>query len=425
MKSYKQHRTQIKIRARQACEKKTKIFQQKNYLENFIQCIFDTCDPSELKGSTILVSGDGRYYNDVAIQVICQIAAANEVKRVWIGKGGLCSTPAASAIIRERENNVALGGVLLTASHNPGGIDNDFGVKFNSRNGGPAVESFTKQIFEKSKTIKTYKTVQLKKIDLNTIGIQTFDDIPFTVEIIDPVEEWMRVMKRCFDFDIIKKLLSRNDFKMLYDGMFGVAGPYAKSLFIDEFKLGNDSLMRCEPKPDFGGCHPDPNLTYGKELVDILKVHSCEVDTDTPNFGAAGDGDCDRNMILGRNFFVSPSDSVAIIAYYAQICIPYFKQGLKGVSRSMPTSCALDRVAKKLNISLHEVPTGWKFFGNLMDGNMLSICGEESFGTGSDHIREKDGLWAVLAWLSIIAHETEFMCMCLGRKMAKLLKSEK
>eukprot|EP01069_Polyplicarium_translucidae_P003026 Polyplicarium_translucidae@DN2191_c0_g1_i1.p1 len=384
--------------------KKVAVIRQANYLENFIQCIFDSLPKDHVQGSTLLVSGDGRYYNREAIQICCSIAAANGVRRVWVGKGGLMSTPAASCVIRERENGIALGGILLTASHNPGGPENDFGVKYNTGNGGPAPESLTDAIYELTTKISEYKMAKLNKIDIDTIGV--YDIIPgkFSVEVIDPIDDWLTLAKGIFDFQSIQKLIKRPDFTMVYDGLHGVAGPYAKKLFVEELRAKPECLLNCESKEDFGGGHPDPNLTYAKDLVRIMKPNCDHVPDNTPMFGAAGDGDNDRNMILGRGFFVTPSDSVAVIAAYAQQCIPYFRGGLKGLARSMPTSMALDSVAKKLNVPIYEVPTGWKFFGNLMDAGKLSICGEESFGTGSDHIREKDGLWAVLAWLSILAH---------------------
>lgn len=385
--------------------KKVTVVKQPNYLENFVQSIFDALPSEDRIGCTLLVSGDGRYYNRQAIQTICELAAANGYSRVWIGQGGLVSTPAGSVIIREREKGICAGGILLTASHNPGGPENDFGIKYNTANGGPALESLTDKIFEFTKKIKEYKKIVLPKIDIDTIGVQDIIPGVFKVEVIDPVEDWMRMMKSIFDFGMIKKLIQRPDFKFAYDGLHGVAGPYAKALFLTEFEASPSCLNGCDPMEDFGGGHPDPNLTYAKDLVKLMKPLSpSEVTGATPDFGAAGDGDNDRNMILGKGFFVTPSDSVALIAAYAVKAIPFFRNGLNGVSRSMPTSCALDNVAKKLGLNMYEVPTGWKFFCNLMDDHKVSICGEESFGTGSSHIREKDGLWAVLAWLSILAY---------------------
>ena len=386
--------------------KKTRVFMEGTYLANFIESYFQSFSPEDFEGATLLVAGDGRFFLPEAIQIISEIAAAHKVKRIWTGVNGLCSTPAGSAIIREREGGIAVGGILLTASHNPGGIDEDFGVKFNEKNGGPAQDSVTNAIFEITKNLTSYKKISLPKIDLSKIGVQELIPNQFTVEVIDTSEDWLKLMKKIFDFQKIQNLLNRTDFKMVFDSMHGVAGPYARKLFIDEFGLPESSLLHLEPKPDFGGLHPDPNLTYAKDLVELMKVKSPEkVDKNTPDFGAAGDGDCDRNMTLGKGFFVTPSDSVAIIASYAKEAIPYFSKGLAGVSRSMPTSTSLNNVAEKLGIPCYEVPTGWKYFGNLMDAKMIDICGEESFGTGSNHIREKDGLWAVLAWLSILAHK--------------------
>ncbi|EEA08500.1 phosphoglucomutase-1 protein, putative [Cryptosporidium muris RN66] len=385
--------------------KKTKIFMEGTYLANFIESYFESHPANYFEGSTLLVAGDGRFFSHEALQIISEIAAAHGVLKIWTGINGLCSTPAGSTIIREREGGKAIGGILLTASHNPGGIDGDFGVKFNGKNGGPAPESVTNAIFEKSKTLSSYKRIPLSKINLNKLGIQELLPGRFYVEVIDTIEDWLRLQKQIFDFKKISQLLKRKDFRMVYDSMHGVAGPYAHRLFVEEFGLPSQTLLHPDPKPDFGYLHPDPNLTYAKELVDIMKpLNPNQVTDETPDFGAAGDGDCDRNMILGKGFFVTPSDSVAIIAAYATRAIPYFSSGLSGVSRSMPTSCALNSVAEKLGIPCYEVPTGWKFFGNLMDANLIAICGEESFGTGSSHIREKDGLWAVLAWLSILAY---------------------
>ncbi|KAK9174077.1 hypothetical protein cmbei_2003270 [Cryptosporidium meleagridis] len=386
--------------------KKTRVFMEGTYLANFIESYFQSFPPEDFEGATLLVAGDGRFFLPEAIQTISEIAAAHKVRRIWTGVNGLCSTPAGSAIIREREGGIAVGGILLTASHNPGGIDEDFGVKFNGKNGGPAQDSVTNAIFEITKNLTSYKKISLPKIDLSKIGAQELIPNQFTVEVIDTSEDWLKLMKKIFDFQKVQSLLNRKDFKMVFDSMHGVAGQYARKLFLEEFGLPESSMLHLESKPDFGGLHPDPNLTYAKDLVEIMKIKSPEkVDKNTPDFGAAGDGDCDRNMILGKGFFVTPSDSVAIIASYAKEAIPYFSKGLVGVSRSMPTSTSLNNVAERLGIPCYEVPTGWKYFGNLMDAKMINICGEESFGTGSDHIREKDGLWAVLAWLSILAYK--------------------
>lgn len=384
--------------------KKVKVFKQENYLHNFVAAIFKAL-PS-VKG-TLLIGGDGRYWNREAIQIILQIAAGYGVKSVIVPKGGLASTPACSAIIRSKPD--CFGGILLTASHNPGGPDNDFGIKYNTENGSPAPESLTDKIFEITKTITEYNFVDLPQVDIDTVG--TVEPVSgFKVEIFDGVTTWLNLMKELFDFEAIRKLIARKDFKFIYDGLNGVAGPYAKALFLNELKADEKSLQQCESKPDFGGGHPDPNLTYADKLVAVMKPLDPEASKCccVPDFGAAGDGDNDRNMILGKGFFVTPSDSVAIIAAYAEQCIPQFmKSKLKGVARSMPTSCALDAVAKAKKLECYETPTGWKYFGNLLDAGRISICGEESFGTGSDHIREKDGLWAVLCWLSILAYRNQ------------------
>ncbi|EZG55515.1 cytoplasmic phosphoglucomutase [Gregarina niphandrodes] len=394
--------------------KKVAVFKEKNYLMNFVQSLFNAIPESDYVGQTLLVSGDGRYWCREAVHIIAEVAAGNGVARLWVGKNGWVSTPAGSAIIREREGGICTGGLLLTASHNPGGPTEDFGVKYNCANGGPAPEHVTDAIYEESLKVTTIKRVTLTPVDLSKLGpVQCTDK--FTIEVIDPVEDWLRKMKTIFDFDLLRSLVKRSDFRFVYDGLNGIAGPYAKAIFVQELGCNADEVLRqCEPLEDFGGHHPDPNLTYAKRLVDEMKVDEMKVGGSTPvpdtgagpvvpDFGAAGDGDNDRNMILGKRWFVTPSDSVAIIAHYAQRAIPYFSNGLKGVARSMPTSEALLQVAKKLGVEQYEVPTGWKFFGNLMDADRCSICGEESFGTGSDHIREKDGLWAVLCWMSILA----------------------
>lgn len=368
--------------------KKVKVFQQPHYLENFVQSIFDTLEiPAN---ATLTVGGDGRFYNAQAIQTIIKMAAANGFAKVIVGQGGILSTPAASHIIRKYQT---FGGIILSASHNPAGPDEDFGIKYNSANGGPAPEKITEAIFEKSKTISQYKVADLPSININAIGETDLGG--FTVQVINPVSDYADLMAELFDFDSIRMLL-KSGFRLKFDGMHAVTGPYAKEIFMNRLGTPETSLMNCEVSETFGGGHPDPNLTYAHELVDILYGN------DAPDFGAASDGDGDRNMILGNHFFVTPSDSLAIIAANAKL-IPAYRQGLAGVARSMPTSGAVDRVAQKLNIPCYETPTGWKFFGNLMDAGKVTLCGEESFGTGSNHVREKDGLWAVLCWLNIIA----------------------
>ncbi len=368
--------------------KRVRVFQQTHYLENFVQSIFDTLEiPVQ---AVLTLGGDGRYYNRTAIQTIIKMAAANGFAKVIVGKGGILSTPAASHIIRKYRT---FGGIILSASHNPAGPDNDFGIKYNTTNGGPAPEKITDAIFAKSKIISQYRLAELPEIDLDTTGTQVVDG--FTVEVIDPVTDYADLMESLFDFDAIRALF-KTGFRMKFDAMHAVTGPYAKEVFLNRLGAGESSVMNCEVSEDFGGGHPDPNLTYAHDLVEIM------YGADAPDFGAASDGDGDRNMILGKHFFVTPSDSLALIAANASM-VKGYSQGIAGVARSMPTSAAVDRVAQSLNIPCYETPTGWKFFGNLMDADKVTLCGEESFGTGSNHVREKDGLWAVLFWLNILA----------------------
>uniref|UniRef100_A0A2P2M4B7 phosphoglucomutase (alpha-D-glucose-1,6-bisphosphate-dependent) n=1 Tax=Rhizophora mucronata TaxID=61149 RepID=A0A2P2M4B7_RHIMU len=392
--------------------KKVRVFTQANYLENFVQSTFDALTAENVRGATLVVSGDGRYFSKDAIQIIIKMAAANGARRVWVGQNGLLSTPAVSAVIRGRvgaDGSKATGAFILTASHNPGGPHEDFGIKYNMENGGPAPEGITNKIYENTKTIKEYLIADLPNVDIAVTGVTNFSgpEGQFDVEVFDSATDYVELMKSIFDFESIRKLLTSPRFSFCYDALHGVAGAYAKRIFVEELGAQESSLLNCVPKEDFGGGHPDPNLTYAKELVARMGLGKSNSDVEPPEFGAAADGDADRNMILGKRFFVTPSDSVAIIAANAVEAIPYFSAGLKGVARSMPTSAALDVVAKHLNLKFFEVPTGWKFFGNLMDAGLCSICGEESFGTGSDHIREKDGIWAVLAWLSILAYKNK------------------
>ncbi len=369
--------------------KKVRVFQQAHYLENFVQSIFDTL---EIPADAILtVGGDGRFYNKEAIQVIIKMAVANGFAKVLVGQNGILSTPAASNIIRKYET---FGGIILSASHNPGGPDDDFGIKYNTGNGGPAPEKITDAIFANSRQISQYKIVdELPEVDLSSIGITTLDG--FEVEVIDSVSDYADLMQSMFDFAAIKRWLAAGH-SIKFDAMHAVTGPYAKEVFVNRLGAPVGSLMNCEVSENFGGGHPDPNLTYAEDLVKVA------YGAQAPDFSAASDGDGDRNMILGSRFFVTPSDSLALIAANAKL-IPAYAQGLSGVARSMPTSGAVDRVAAKLGIACYETPTGWKFFGNLMDAGKVTLCGEESFGTGSDHVREKDGLWAVLCWLNLLA----------------------
>ena len=373
--------------------KKVITFKQTDYLQNFVQSIFNCL--SELRGSTLILGGDGRHYNREAIQIILRMAAANGVAKVILGQGGVFSTPAVSHLIRKHK---ALGGIILSASHNPGGMDGDFGIKYNISNGGPAPEEFTDAVFEESKKITEYKIAGVKGIPLDLIGSHTLDKLE--IEIIDSVDDYAELMSELFDFDKISALLKSPDFTLCFDSMYAVTGPYAKKILEETLGAEEGSVIRGECLPNFGGGHPDPNLVHAKQLVE--RMYDVNETGSTPNFGAASDGDGDRNMIMGDYFFVTPSDSLAIIAANAHL-IPAYKDGLKGIGRSMPTSQAPDRVADKLQIPCYETPTGWKFFGNLLDDERITLCGEESFGTGSDHVREKDGLWAVLCWLNILA----------------------
>ena len=368
--------------------KKVSVFQGKHYLENFVQSIFDT--QPDLAGGLLVIGGDGRYYNDTAIQTILKMAAANGVARCLVGHKGLLSTPATSAVIRKYSAN---GGLVLSASHNPGGPKGDFGIKFNVSNGGPAPESVTEAIFARSQIIESYKTLSPNDIDLNTLGTQSLGNM--SIEIIDPVKDYADLLETEFDFDAIRNLIA-GDFRFAFDAMHAVTGPYAKELLENRLGAPKGTVINGKPLPDFGGGHPDPNLTHAKELLAMTQGN------DALDFAAASDGDGDRNMILGKNCFVVPSDSLAILAANATL-FPAYKNGIPGVARSMPTSQATDRVAEKLGIECFETPTGWKFFGNLLDAGRIAFCGEESFGTGSNHVREKDGLWAVLAWLNLIA----------------------
>ncbi|XVE64134.1 hypothetical protein DITRI_Ditri07aG0077500 [Diplodiscus trichospermus] len=375
--------------------KKVKVFMQENYLSNWIQALFNSLPPEDYKNAVLVLGGDGRYFNREAAQIIIKIAAGNGVGKILVGREGIMSTPAVSAVIRKRKAN---GGFIMSASHNPGGPEYDWGIKFNYSSGQPAPESITDKIYGNSLSISEIKMGEIPDVDLSRLGVTKYGN--FSVEVIDPVSDYLELMECVFDFQLIRSLL-RSDFRFVFDAMHAVTGAYAKPIFVDKLGASLDSIANGVPLEDFGHGHPDPNLTYAKDLVNIMYSEN------GPDFGAASDGDGDRNMILGKNFFVTPSDSVAIIAANAQEAIPYFRSSPKGLARSMPTSGALDRVAEKLSLTFFEVPTGWKFFGNLMDAGKLSICGEESFGTGSDHIREKDGIWAVLAWLSIIAYRNK------------------
>ncbi len=373
--------------------KPVKVFQQPRYLENFVQSIFDSLDGYE--GQRLVIGGDGRYYNRQAIQTILKMSAANGFGRVLVGRGGILSTPAASCVIRKYQ---AFGGIILSASHNPGGPEGDFGIKYNISNGGPAPEKVTESIYARSKVIDNYKILEAPDVELDRLG--EFQLGNSVVEVIDSVEPYAQLMESLFDFDRIHQLLTSGQFRLCCDSMHAVTGPYAHAILEQRLEAPAGTVINGKPLEDFGGGHPDPNLVYAHDLVEIL------YGTDAPDFGAASDGDGDRNMILGRRFFVTPSDSLAVLTANAHL-IPGYRQGLAGVARSMPTSSAVDRVAAMAGIDCYETPTGWKFFGNLLDAGKVTLCGEESFGTGSNHVREKDGLWAVLFWLNILAVRQE------------------
>ena len=368
--------------------KRVTTFQTPGYLENFVQAVFDT--QQSLHDGTLVLGGDGRYYNETAIQTILRMAAANGIARVLVGRDGLLSTPAVSALIRRRH---AAGGLVLSASHNPGGPEGDFGIKLNVANGGPAPERVTEAIYAHTQRIDHYLTVEAEPIPLDREGGHTLGEM--RVEVIDPVADYAALMEELFDFAAIRTLFE-GGFRMRFDAMHAVTGPYAKEILEHRLGAPAGTVINGEPKPDFGGGHPDPNLAHAEELVAELYGDN------PPDLGAASDGDGDRNMILGPGFFVTPSDSLAVLTANAEL-VPGYKGRMAGVARSMPTSAAADRVAEALGLEHHETPTGWKFFGNLLDAGRVTLCGEESFGNGSDHVREKDGLWAVLFWLNILA----------------------
>ena len=368
--------------------KKTRVFMEPHYLENFVQSIWNAIGGAE--GKTFVLGGDGRYFNDRAAQVILRMAAASGAKRVIVGQNALLSTPAASNLIRQRETD---GGIIMSASHNPGGKDEDFGVKFNGPNGGPATEDVTGRIFAETKTLSDYKILEAHDVDLSELGTTELGGME--VEVVDPVDDYARLMDTLFDFDAIRTAFS-NGLTMRFDAMHAVTGPYAKTILEGILDAPEGSVLNAVPQPDFGGGHPDPNPIWAKPLVDLVMSENA------PDFAAASDGDGDRNMILGRGLYVTPSDSLAVLAANAHLA-PGYEKGLSGVARSMPTSGAVDRVAAEMGLDCYETPTGWKFFGNLLDAGRVTLCGEESAGTGSDHVREKDGLWAVLLWLNILA----------------------
>ncbi len=372
--------------------KKVTVFQQAGYLENFVQALFDELHgPGQsAAGQTLVLGGDGRYYNRVALQTLLRMAVARGYARVLVGQGGILSTPAVSAVIRRQR---ASGGIILSASHNPGGPEGDFGIKYNGANGGPAPESLTGAVYQRTLALDHYLSCDLPEVGIDQLGSQTLGQT--LVEVIDPVADHAAVLRELFDFDAIRALFARG-FRLRYDAMWAVGGPYARALLEGELGAPAGTVVHATPLEDFGGLHPDPNPVNAAELV------ACLFAADGPDMGAASDGDADRNMVLGRGFVVSPSDSLAVLAAHAHR-VPGYRQGLAGVARSMPTSTAVDRVAAALGLPCHETPTGWKFFGNLLDAGQVTLCGEESYGTGSNHVREKDGLWAVLFWLNLVA----------------------
>jgi phosphoglucomutase len=372
--------------------KKVPVFQQKNYAENFIQSIFDSLEGH--RGKTLVIGGDGRFHNREVIQTAIKMAAANGFGRVLVGQGGLLSTPAASNVIRKHK---AFGGIVLSASHNPGGPDGDFGIKYNISNGGPAPEKITEAIFANSKKIERYLIADAPDVALDRVGTSEVEGM--RVQIFDPVADYQALMEQLFDFDVIRDMFA-GTFRMRFDAMHAITGPYAKAILEKTLGAAEGTVVNGIPLPDFGGHHPDPNLVYAKDLYDRMMAK------DAPDFGAASDGDGDRNLIIGRNIYVTPSDSLALLAANAYLA-PGYAKGIAGIARSMPTSMAADRVAEQMKIKCYETPTGWKFFGNLLDAGLATICGEESAGTGSNHVREKDGLWAVLLWLNIVGRRKE------------------
>ncbi len=383
--------------------KKTPVFIARHYLENFVQSIFDVVGA---QGKTFVLGGDGRYFNDRAAQVILRMAAANGAVRVIVGQGAILSTPAASHLIRLNKTD---GGIIMSASHNPGGPNEDFGVKFNMPNGGPAPEGVTEAMFKRTTEITEYHILEAQDVDIGRIGQHAVGDM--IVDVVDPVSDYADLMKSLFDFPALRSMFA-SGFRMRMDSMCAVTGPYATEILENQLGAARGTVVNGTPLPDFGGMHPDPNPTWAKALMDEM------LGPDAPDFGAASDGDGDRNMVVGRGIYVSPSDSLAVLAANAHLA-PGYKAGLKGVARSMPTSAAADRVADALGIRKYETPTGWKFFGNLLDAGRATICGEESFGTGSDHVREKDGLWAILLWLNILAVRKQSVADILKEHWAK------
>lgn len=384
--------------------KKTRVFMQPHYLEAFVQAIFAAIGGAA--GKTFVIGGDGRFYNDRAVQIILRMAAAQGASRAIVGQGGLLSTPAASHLIRLNKTD---GGIILSASHNPGGLEEDFGIKFNMANGGPAPEAVTEAMYAATHSQTEYTTLEAADLDLNRIGTVSLGDM--VVQIVDPVADYAALMEGLFDFPTMRARFAAG-FTMRFDAMCAITGPYARDILENRLGAAKGTVTHGTPLPDFGGMHPDPNPTWAHELMDEMMGPAA------PDFGAASDGDGDRNMVVGRGAYVSPSDSLAVLAANAHLA-PGYVAGLKGIARSMPTSAAADRVAQAMGLACFETPTGWKFFGNLLDAGRCTICGEESFGTGSDHVREKDGLWAVLLWLNILAVRGQSVAEILAEHWAK------
>lgn len=395
--------------------KKVKVYQQENYIENFIQSVFNSYKPEDYKDKTLIIGGDGRFYNNVAINLTIRIGAANGVNKIVLAENGLMSTPAVSLLIRSQPKGVCYGGFIFTASHNPGGENADMGIKFNGDNGAAIPEGKNNEVYDQSKKIEKYLILDTKEVypldKPSEIEVEDMDGKKrkVKIEIESTTKLYIEEMRKLFDFNLIQTLFKRSDFNFIFDGLHGISGPYAIEIFHKIFGVPMENLDKCNPLPDFGGLHPDPNLVHAKDLDDKMDVFKKKPeDVKTPDMGAACDGDADRNIIFGPRMLVSPSDSLAVLANNSNLVKSLVKDGaLKGVARSMPTSGAVDRVAKKKGLDLYEVPTGWKFFGNLLDAGRITLCGEESFGTGSSHAREKDGLWAILCWLSILAEKNK------------------
>ena len=393
--------------------KKVKVYQQENYIENFIQSVFNSYKPEDYKGKTLIIGGDGRFYNDVAIQLTIKIGVANGIGKIVLTENGLMSTPAVSLLIRSQPKGECFGAFIFTASHNPGGPNEDMGIKFNGDNGAAIPEGKNNEVFEASKIITKYLILDTnEKFPMDKPSEIKVDENGKTrtvkIEIESTTKRYVEEMQRLFDFDLIKTLFKREDFNFVFDGLNGISGPYGIEIFHKIFGVPMENLDKCKPLPDFGGIHPDPNLVHAKDLDAKMDVFKKDLSKKVPDFGAACDGDADRNIIFGPRMLVSPSDSLAAITNNADLIKSLTRNGpLKGVARSMPTSGAVDRVAKKKGLKCYEVPTGWKFFGNLLDDGRITLCGEESFGTGSDHIREKDGVWAILCWLTILAQKNK------------------